>query len=310
MWLRDAICQFLPGVIIPPVHQKRVKENIDEEKKIKRQMLLNHFMDAIIRHPLIRRTPFLQEFLQESDPKRFVNLRKQVSKIKKPENVNQFVSLNGKLQCSNLSQKFTLNRMNEYITMSEGLKKKLKRQGELVMEDLNKLSESLNGYSDLFKQLSAYQEFLPFNTGNKNLYSDVHQALSIWANHEQEKIGIMNQYFSMHFKFLYKELNTLKDLLKEQEQLEINYRRSTTKRNLNTENLKNIYAYYTNQCIEEGERIILDNALLSNLHFWEMARHQADDTIQYHLIWGNLMSKLIEARHENIPERPYIHFKK
>ncbi|CAG9326669.1 unnamed protein product [Blepharisma stoltei] len=306
IWLREVMLLEIPGNFIPPVQQKKIKENIDEEKTIKRQMILKRFIKTLIRNPLTRKSAHLLEFLKDENAKGFQNYRKQASKAKKIENINQFVSLDGKLKCSTSQRKMEIQKLNEYIMSSEALKKRIKKQGMSVMEDLNRLSESLNGYAELLKQFASIQEILPYNLGNKDLYLHLHQAISNWSKHEQEKISDINEYFMMHFKFMYKELDALKELLKETEQNEMNFMKNANRKAKDIENIRALYGNSITQCLSEGERVILDSAWLSNIHFWEMARHQADNTIQYHLIWGFLMAKLLETRHEKIPERPNI----
>jgi len=245
IWLREVMLLSMPGNFIPPVQQKKIKENVDEEKAIKRQMILTRFINTLIRNPLTRKSAHLLEFLKEDDAKRFQNYRKLASKAKKIENINQFVSLDGKLKCSTSQKKLEIQKLNDYIIASEALKKRIKKQGMSVMEDLNRLSESLNGYGDLLNQFASIQEILPYNSGNKDLYLHLHQAISNWAKHEQEKISDINEYFMMHFKFMYKELDALKELLKETEQNEMNYMKNANKKAKDIENIKGaIWIFY------------------------------------------------------------------
>ncbi|CAG9322229.1 unnamed protein product [Blepharisma stoltei] len=309
-WLRQMLCFAFPGIYIAPIPHKKARGNLKETTIFKRKKFLNQYISALIRNPLTRRSEYFLRFLKEDNQEVFNNYKEQCKALLNPaESLPEIVSITGKVTCDLSDKTKSIDQIKKYITYAEALKKRLKKQELNLRNSLIQVSESLNSYNELIKQMEAIQDILPCNKPNKEAYSSIQKSLLDLSAQHLEKAKNVKEYFGMHFSYFYDELNAIKDLIKDRDARFSEYKRIELK-NLGNENgLKNIYAYLNHQVTEEVERVAIDNVLLNNIHFWEMARKEADDTIQYHLIWGTLMVKLAEAR-KTIPPRPYITVKK
>ena len=78
------------------------------------------------------------------------------------------------------------------------------------------------------------------------------------------------------------------------------------KETIDTERIKDEYAYFNFQSRSEVRRFLLDNQLIDNLHFTEFARSMCNHTTKIHVNWGELIANLSQIRSENIPSRSFI----
>ena len=303
-WLRECLAQTLPGIYLPPVPPKKNRGRFQEDSIIKRQRFLQRFVEDLLRHPLFRRSTILETFLKESNYQKFQKFKKQ-SKTRKPEKISEMLSVDGTIKCEYSHDQDKINGMIDYVSQMEVVQKKLKRQASKIKESLAHLSANLAVYGETLNQLENIQGMTPKNEKNAANFYYLNEAMTSWARHETQKINAIHEYFNMYFKYEYNHCRTLKELMKDREYYFEAFKKSETKGDSNLKKNKHLFGYYNYQINAEFNRVVHDRAVISNEHFHSLAKEEAERATSFHMIWSNLMAKLVDARETIInPNKP------
>lgn len=115
----------------------------------------------MLRNPLLRKSSYLLSFLSETDPKLFQEVKKKSSKEKKLTKLEEFWTIDGKVICDPIINESETASVNEYLSISESMKKKLKRQSDEIISTLQKLAGLVSDASKSFENLENIQSFIP-----------------------------------------------------------------------------------------------------------------------------------------------------
>jgi hypothetical protein len=171
----------------------------------------------MVRNPLLRRSSYLLAFLSETDGKIFSELKKKSSKEKKILKLEEFWTLEGKVKCDPVIEESEANSVNEYLSLCEAAKKRLKRQSDEIISGLQKLSALVQDASKCFEVLENAQCFVPQVDGLKPLYSSIKSSFAYWAQHELQMSEQLKEHFNMFFKYAYNEIRPLREMVKERD---------------------------------------------------------------------------------------------
>ena len=227
IWLKGVLQCAYPGYYVssrqlPPNPPKKTMNKFENETLRKRVKFLQEFINAILRCEIYKRSPILLGFLKEGVPKQFELLKKviltqQGSKMRRPLKVDDMQSISGSLMCNpTTSQDFAI-RLNTFLTNSELVKKKLKRQTELLMQAFKGLSVQIKTFNDSVKELSNLQESIPEAHRHKLIYGELVNVLETWSRQEDDMAEQINEAFNMFFKYRYNEMSAVRDMIKERE---------------------------------------------------------------------------------------------
>jgi len=184
--------------------------------------------------------------------------------------------------------------MNDHLSYSENIKKKIKRHFETVVDDFSKISASLAASVDLIKQLADVQSILNFNTDQQYVYDSLKEAITQWSEHEKEQSQFLSDYFYMFFKYGYMESGALKELLREREGLMGSYKKSNNVKS-GPDKIKDLFGYHNTLSLSEVERVIKETKSVACEHFGEFARNESNHAIKLRAIWDTLLSKMLET---------------
>lgn len=159
IWLRETLTNNFPGVYLPPFPPKRFRNS--SEANSKQQYYLEKFINCMLRNPLLRKSSYLLAFLSETDPKLFQEVKKKSSKEKKLTKLEEFWTLDGKVTCDPIVVESEVSSVNEYLSISENMKKKLKRQSDDIISTLQKLAGLVSEATKSFESLENIQSFIP-----------------------------------------------------------------------------------------------------------------------------------------------------
>jgi hypothetical protein len=159
VWIRQILSINFPGVYLPPFPPKRFKSGGDSYSK--QQYFLARFINCIVRNPLLRRSSYLQSFLLEEDNKIFADVKKRSAKEKKIIRLEEFWTLDGTIICDPYNDETEKVTINEYINVTEAMKKKIKRQTDTLISTFKDLSTQILEISKSFEILENIQSFVP-----------------------------------------------------------------------------------------------------------------------------------------------------
>lgn len=159
IWLRETLSNNYPGVYLPPNPPKRFRTSTETNSK--QQYFLEKFLNCMARNPLLRRSSYLLSFLNETDTKLFLEVKKKSSKEKKISKLEEFWTLEGQVNCDPVIDESEKTSVSEYLSICESTKKKLKRQSDEIISALQRLSTLVLDASKCFEILENCQCFIP-----------------------------------------------------------------------------------------------------------------------------------------------------
>ena len=159
IWLKQVLGMNFPGVYLPPAPPKRFRSS--STAQFKQQYFLGRFINCMVRNPLLRRSVYLQSFLMENDPKVFQEMKKKSAKDKKQTKIEDFWTLDGTVICDPFNDESEKVAVNEYLNVSESMKKKLKRQSDTLIAALREVSNLILDLAKSYEILENVQNFIP-----------------------------------------------------------------------------------------------------------------------------------------------------
>lgn len=292
VWLREMLYQTLPSNYIPPIPPHKSRANTLEELLYKRRNILSNFLEAIGRNKLLLKVPPVEDFFKIKDYKEFVKFMKTCKKkMKKPENVEQFITDDGEAHCDLSYQGPRADKLADYTNSSEHIEKRIKRCTESVISDIKTMQTSMSALSELVHQLEEVQNILPCAEGLKKLYANISGTFSSISTQEASRSRIFKDYYNLYFKYSYLEKSTLKDMLKERDSLFSDYTKAELKQK-NLEKCRSFFGFANIKSLEETEKVIRQESLLMNKHFIKFAKEKAELATELHGIWSGLIQNL------------------
>lgn len=221
-WLKSVLQTEFPGYFVlpsqvPPLPPKKTTGQVSTDTISKRTAFLGRFLQTIAATPLFLRSPYLLSFLQEASNDHFHQVQKTAKRLKRPELVQEQPSLTDTVICSSplLTDHFTV--ISDFLTHSEALKKKLKRQSESLISALSSLSKELEAFAETLKALSELQDVATRTDTMRWNYGSFATAMFQWSKHESEIAELCQDHLNLFFKYRYSETAELKEVLKERE---------------------------------------------------------------------------------------------
>ncbi|KAL4463526.1 hypothetical protein ABPG72_014929 [Tetrahymena utriculariae] len=197
--LRDNFENQFPGYFIPPLPRRTMARKFEPEYLDKRMKILEQFMEAVLESELLRNSSYLEDFLFIQDEAKY---RKVASNVKDgPIELNQFYSIDGKINCQNSTNFQTYGAaFRNYTQNLTTLYNKAKQLTKEVVKNLDDSQKSLKNLSGVFLDLSKITN--EFNQRNK--------------------IGV-NEYLQRQYEENSKFLCEYSDFLEKQSKLFKNY---------------------------------------------------------------------------------------
>lgn len=111
-------------------------------------------------NPLFRRSTYLQTFLVQDDMNIFNDIKKKSSKEKKIGKIEESLTIDGKIICDDRNDESEKAAVNEYLNITEALKKKIKKQCEFITNALIDLSKLIAEVGMSLEILENAQELI------------------------------------------------------------------------------------------------------------------------------------------------------
>lgn len=307
-WLRSTLFTLHLAAYLPPIPEKKTKGNLEEKTINKRQQYLNQFITVLTKDPVLLGSSHLEQFLREPDDKKFKKYTK-AQKTKRPECAFQTINLNGEAFIYHGDCSKVYDSQEKYTTLSEAITKKIKHKCSTLMESERRLSDSLKKYADSIKELQEVQNKIPNNEQNSLICSALVESLNSWSARESENVLGINSTLRIPFSYVHKEMEILKELLKERKGIYTYYRNLEAKQKPDKardllDKSRELYGYANYKTQREVERVLKDETDLAMKHFIEAGRKQAERVTKFHMIWGALMQKLTEMKFDKESKEP------
>ncbi|CAG9316674.1 unnamed protein product [Blepharisma stoltei] len=221
-WFQNILTIAYPGVYIPPPLPTNVGKS-KEDSLYKFKAFLQRFMNDIISHPLLKRSPIVHGFLKEDNKDKYKLFKRQSKKLKTPEKVELMFSVDNVSYCDiSTSNDFSKN-LNDYVHSAQTIQKNIKRLSDQFEEQLKNAVATIEKLAYSFQELAKIQEVFPQNKIQQEIYISLSQTFESCKNSDLERVKSVKEHINTFFKYSYNEVAQLKDLIKERENWNIEY---------------------------------------------------------------------------------------
>ena len=97
----------------------------------------------------------------EADNKAFAEIKKKSGKEKKLTKLEEFWTLDGTIICDPFNDETEKVTINEYLNVVEAMKKKIKRQSDVVIAAFKDISNQILEIAKSYEILENVQNFIP-----------------------------------------------------------------------------------------------------------------------------------------------------
>ena len=202
---------------VPPLPPTKTTGVISPDTVAKRTAFLARFLHTIASTPLFLRSPFLTSFLKETSKDHFRKVKKSAKRVKRAEKVQEHSTIGDSVPCSASLMTDHFNVISDFLSSSEHLKRKLKRQSESLISSLVAVSKEIESFAELLKSISELQDVATRTDTLSWNYGSFATAMFQWSKWEMEIAEICKEKLNLFFKYRYMEVKELKEILKERE---------------------------------------------------------------------------------------------
>lgn len=144
----------------------------------------------------------------------FKRVKRQISKAKGPKTADEFVSIDGQLQCSSRIDRRFLEALQAYCEQASYLQGLLKGQAQALSATFTSASVQLRTMSETSAQLAALQLSM-FSGSMGGIFESLQEVTSNWAFEQEETAKRIRGDFEDCLTCSQMRLSALQDLLKQ-----------------------------------------------------------------------------------------------
>ena len=290
-WLQNILSYLYVGNIIPRLSKQNVGDKFNDELINKRIVDMTMFLEYILADPLLKSSQIIYDFFTVEKDYEFNNKKNAYDKMKKPSNLLQVKSLDGKDSCvinteaDNFSIKIKYNSelmINLFNSISEKF--------ETIYENLDNISTNLKDVSELLHKVSA-NEF-----GLEKKVCDSYQSLSEHMKIYSELIKNQSEIFNKFrdkIKFFRREYSSIKDFHSIVELNKLNYLKAEEKLQIKKNNLFNKGDITKWEIKNDGKLNLSELKSNKELAFIKMLPKETESVYQSKLVYGYYNNRLI-----------------
>lgn len=291
IWLRQVILDGYPGIFIPPLPNTKNRGDLDERTLIKRQKLLNKFMQCLISHPLIIREEHLRIFLKQANTNLFKEYIASIDS-KKLEDLEKFPSLEGKLVGDLIDHSDSVKKLLLYYKKNAEIMKKLKNKAYEIIKDLEEIQSHIEQLIEIIGKLENIQDSLSYTKKYENLYKAFKQQLMSLLAIQKEKIEMVDDHFCVFFRYGQMENECLGRFVEYNEGFAVVYRKALLRNVECVEKVREYYAYFNAQNMIETVRVNELRTVHGFSNFYDFSIRQVKIAKDLQESWKNMLDSI------------------
>jgi hypothetical protein len=168
-------------------------------------LYLTRFINSIISTPIFQRSPYVIAFLNDNNTKTFNDIKKRGTKERRPTSLEQFYSLTPDIPINtDVPDMRFMQGINDFLSLSEVVQRKLKRQTGGLLVEFRKVGDGLEGIADLVHELEKSHALVPEASAQRAMFGELANILDEWAAFEKKQVRDVNDNLTTFFKFYYK----------------------------------------------------------------------------------------------------------
>ena len=212
-WLKDALSNLFSSNVIPALPKGKVGTSNDVLIQ-KRMRALEKFMKYLSLDPLIKNSQIFYDFLFIGNESNFNSKKKVYENNKAVENVQDFKSNDGNLTLSISEDKEAyLDNIKDNSMINVNILKKINVSFKSLFNEVNTVINRMDELSNLWNQLYKVGEKYYDSVSTRETYKQMSNLFQTWSTILKEQNQVVNVDIREHFKFLRKNLGSLKDTI-------------------------------------------------------------------------------------------------
>lgn len=209
-WLRESLVKLHPEVFIPPIPEKHLFNSLEQDVINKRKRLFSKFLNRIVTNKTLKNTMVLYYFLTEEDSSDYERLKREykLKTFKQIENLEGLI--NYKYNKTMSSETMKIEKVIDY---QGKIYNKLIDEFDILKEQMEGVSFTLNNISSLYSKIEKSNEFYKLPSKITNYYSSLKDLFSNWSKIYTEQKETIEVEFKEDLLYIDKEFQIFKDRL-------------------------------------------------------------------------------------------------
>ena len=227
-WLRTALQNLFPANLIPPMPKKNKfsQDQFAEAFVQKRLRGLEKFLNYLSKDPIIKSSKLYFDFLYIGAETDFNSKKKVYEKTKPIVDVQEFKSVDEKAPLLITAEKEGyLENIKDNTNININLFKKLNYSFKSLFEEMNSVINRMEEISQLWEQLHKVSDKYFDNNTTCESYKQMSNLFKTWSKVLKEQNTIVNVDIREHFKYIRKNLGSMKELSSSIDSYKYNYQK-------------------------------------------------------------------------------------
>ena len=240
-WLRQVLCKFNPGHMIPPLPSKKIGSRRFELDFIaKRMKFLQKFIDAVTENEVFKANEPLKAFLSMTDKNQFMAKMKELSSYQPSPYVNEYRSFDGEITIDlpdrEDKEKYFINITN-YFKIQTQLFERLNSNFKSLHKSLTNSCYALNDIQRDFQTLHLLNVRVLMKDEITKAFEELGKFFKNWKRIMYKQNETFKVYLKDFFKYLHMECGAYTELIVKRNSLKVNYMDERKKLNAKKEKL-------------------------------------------------------------------------
>ena len=215
-WLRQIMNTLYVGNVIPttPRKNKIGSDKFGDAFLQKRMRTLEKFLNNLLLNPIIKFSQLFYDFISIENEADFNKKKKEYEKIKPPQNINENVSLIGRVSIDVKKEKETyFDNIKENISLNETLLTKLNENIKLLKVQIEnvtlKIDEIAQNWTELCKTSMKYFD----GADLIQTYDNMSKLFTNWSDALKRHNNVIHIDIREYFKYVKNTFKSMKELV-------------------------------------------------------------------------------------------------
>ena len=214
-WLRQTLKKIHPGLYLPPLPQKKIGSRRFEADFIaKRMKYLNKFLNDIVENEIFKASEVLISFLSISDREQFEFKKKSFDRMKGPELIWEYYSLDGKINLleDDYNEIYYTN-VQKYNNVQKQLLDRINYNLKNYATNINSACDNLDDVQRDFEFLSQLNKIMKVKDEITETYEELFIFFKNWKRIMFNQMDLINNNIRYFFKYTSMENTAFNEII-------------------------------------------------------------------------------------------------
>ena len=216
-WLRQTLKKIHPGLYYPPLPQKRLGSRRFENDFVnKRMKYLNKFLNDLVQSEIFKASEVLISFLSISDREQFEFKKKSFDNIKSPELVEEYYSLDGKINLlEDDYNEIYYSNIQKYNTVQKQLLDRVNYNLKNYVTNINSACNNLEDVQKDFEFLAQLNKIIKMKEEITQTYEQLFIFFKNWKRIMYNQMDLINNNIRYFLKYIGMESIAFDELIQD-----------------------------------------------------------------------------------------------